>query len=98
MTNEFTETGGKLTGAEYGAEDSGVPSDPLTPFLVLKNIPPTPSLLATTKGSLLAPATFSAVPEPSAWILLLSVMLAAAIIKKEADATRTLVVSRRCLL
>lgn len=81
MTNEFTETGGKLTGAEYGAQDNGVPSDPLTPFLVL-SIPPTPSLLATTKGSLLAPATFSAVPEPSAWILLLSVMLAAAIIKR----------------
>jgi hypothetical protein len=80
--NSFTEASGAITDDNFFASlDSS--TDPLTPELAFDSSINSGKLLGTLVNVVGAPTfDLAAVPEPSAWILLLTVMLAAAIVKR----------------
>jgi hypothetical protein len=79
LANIFTVTNGAITEAEFFALDT---DDANTPQLLF--LPPDVGQLQNNLDVLLGPLTFAAtpVPEPFAWVLLLTVMLAVAIVKR----------------
>jgi hypothetical protein len=77
VLNSFTETNGVVTDAQYFAQDSDLPFPSMFISAGIGEI-------ITVNASIRGPITFAAapVPEPSAWSLLLTVMLAVAIVKR----------------
>lgn len=78
--NTFDEQSGALSApmVEYLADDEGSP--PYEPLLSLG--PTIQGSLVTDQGEVAGVLTFTPVPEPAAWMLLLTVILAAAIVKR----------------
>jgi hypothetical protein len=79
VDNDFTETNGVLLGAGFVAEDT---HDPLEPTLILEggaNLYTNDGTVGPITAITFAPAP---VPEPFSWFLLLTVMLAVAIVKR----------------
>jgi hypothetical protein len=73
--NSFQETNGVITDWSFLALSSTVSGYPDLSIFV-------PSFFDTDSNSIEAPVTFAPVPEPFAWFLLLTVVFAAAIVKR----------------
>ena len=73
--NTFTETNGQISTEQFEARDMTSPLPLLTLQFGMGD-------LQTRDGEFTGPLTFAPVPEPFAWILLLTVMLAVAIVKR----------------